>query len=171
MKTNRISQRLWALAGFASFGLGALGAVLPIVPTTPFLLVAAFCFARSSGKLNAWFRSTKLYRVVIEGYATKRAMTLKSKLLLLGPLTAVLIVSFALMANVPVGRVVVAAVWVAHIAYFGFVVKTDRTKDAAGVSQAELMGKPCGGARLSKKDAAFRGGTTRGRAAAAQRMD
>lgn len=118
-------RALWAAGGFACFGLGALGAALPILPTVPFLLGAAFCFARSSARLDAWFHGTKLYRNVLEGFAKKRAMTVKAKLLLLGPITLVLGVSFLLMANVPVGRAVVAAVWVAHIVYFGFVVKTD----------------------------------------------
>ena len=130
--TNKKDERaagglraLWAVGGFVCFGLGALGAVLPILPTVPFLLGAAFCFARSSARLDAWFLGTKLYRNVLEGFTKKRAMTVKAKLLLLGPITLVLGVSFLLMANVPVGRAVVAAVWVAHIAYFGFVVKTD----------------------------------------------
>ena len=69
---RRAVHYAWAAAGFAAFGLGALGAVLPVLPTTPFLLVAAFCFARSSERLNAWFRSTKLYRTVLEGYVAKR---------------------------------------------------------------------------------------------------
>lgn len=125
-------RMLWALGGFACFGLGMLGTVLPILPTVPFLMAAAFCFARSSERLDAWFRSTKLYRNVLEGFAKKREMTVKAKLMLLGPITLVLGVSFLLMANVPVGRVVVAAVWVAHIVYFGFVVKTDRAVGAKG---------------------------------------
>ena len=64
---GRVASKLWAAGGFAFFGLGALGAVVPVLPTTPFLLVAAFCFARSSDRLNAWFRSTRLYREVLEG--------------------------------------------------------------------------------------------------------
>lgn len=144
MERRKITQRLWAGAGFASFGLGALGAVLPILPTTPFLLVAAFCFARSSEKLNTWFRATKLYRTVIEGYATKRAMTVKAKLTLLVPITVLLGISFALMANVPVGRGIVAVIWVAHIVYFGFVVKTDRgtTEVTAELSAARRPRTP-----------------------------
>ena len=117
---------LWAAAGFMCFGLGVIGAVLPIVPTTPFLLAAAFFFARSSDKLNAWFRSTKLYKQVLEGYATKRSMTVKAKLTILVPVTVLLAIGFMLMANVPVGRVVLGIVWAAHVVYFGFVVKTER---------------------------------------------
>ena len=111
-RAARCLRALWAVGGFACFGLGVLG--------------AAYCFARSSERLDAWFHGTKLYRTVLEGFAKKRAMTVKAKLMLLGPVTLVLGASFLLMANVPVGRAVVAAVWVAHVAYFGFIVKTDR---------------------------------------------
>ena len=90
--TNKKDERaggglraLWAVGGFVCFGLGALGAVLPILPTVPFLLGAAFCFARSSARLDAWFHGTKLYRNVLEGFTKKRAMTVKAKLLLLVP--------------------------------------------------------------------------------------
>lgn len=103
-----------------------VGAVLPILPTTPFILVAAFCFACSSDRLNSWFKGTKVYKMVFEGYMTKRSMTLRAKLTILVPATALLAVSFAMMSNVPVGRAIVAAVWVGHIVYFGYVVKTER---------------------------------------------
>lgn len=119
-------RHLWAAGGFICFGLAMVGVVLPFVPTAPFLLVAAFCFARSSEKLNSWFKSTKLYRKVLEGYVTKRRMTVKAKLSILVPVTILLGIGFALMANVPVGRVALLGVWLGHIVYFGFVVKTDR---------------------------------------------
>lgn len=121
----KASQMVWTVAGMAFFGLGALGAALPILPTTPFLLVAAFCFARSSRRVNDWFRSTRLYRAVLADYVQKRSMTRRSKLLLLVPLTAVLGISFVAMGSVPVGRAVVALVWAAHVVYFGFVVRTE----------------------------------------------
>lgn len=124
--SRSVGKALWAAGGFVCFGLGLLGVALPIIPTTPFLLAAAFCFARSSRRLDAWFKSTKLYHQVLEGYATKRAMTVKAKLSILVPVTVLLAVAFALMSNVPVGRAVLVAVWLGHIVYFGFVVKTDR---------------------------------------------
>lgn len=103
-----------------------MGVVLPILPTTPFILVAAFCFARSSDRLNSWFKGTKVYKMVLEGYMIKRSMTLRAKLTILVPVTALLAVGFAMMGNVPVGRVIVAIVWVGHLVYFGFIVKTER---------------------------------------------
>ena len=121
---SRLRYGLWAAGGFLFFALGMVGVVLPILPTTPFILVAAFCFARSSDCLNSWFKGTN--KMVFEGYMTKRSMTLRAKLTILVPVTALLAVSFAMMSNVPVGRAIVAAVWVGHIVYFGFVVKTER---------------------------------------------
>lgn len=111
-----------------------VGVAVPVLPTTPFILLAAFCFARSSERLNVWFKGTAVYRKVFDGMVSKRSMTLKSKLLVLAPVTALLAAGFILMANVPVGRVAVVLVWLGHIVYFGFVVKTER----AGAEGAEL---------------------------------
>lgn len=122
----RLRHGLWAAGGFLSFALGMAGVVLPILPTTPFILVAAFCFARSSDRLNSWFKGTKVYKMVLEGYMTKRSMTLRAKLTILVPVTVLLAVGFAMMSAVPVGRAIVAIVWVGHIVYFGFVMKTER---------------------------------------------
>lgn len=124
--SHRVSHALWAVGGFLCFALGTVGVVLPILPTTPFVLVAAFCFARSSTRLNDWFKSTKVYKQVLEGYVTKRSMTLRAKLAILIPVTVLLAIGFALMGRVPVGRVVLAAVWIGHVIYFGFIVKTDK---------------------------------------------
>ena len=124
--SRKVRTKLWAVAGFVCFGLGAVGVALPILPTTPFMLLAAFCFARSSQRVNDWFHGTKLYKSVLEGYVTKRTMTIAAKLKIIAPVTVLLGISFALMSNVPVGRAVVAVVWLAHLVYFGLVVKTER---------------------------------------------
>lgn len=123
---KKVTRALWAIAGFLLFGLAVLGAILPLLPTTPFLLAAAFCFARSSEKLNAWFKQTRLYRTVLASYVSKREMTLKAKLTVLIPVTILLGLGFFMMHNVLVGRIIVAIVWIGHIIYFGFVVKTQR---------------------------------------------
>lgn len=47
-------RALWLIGGLGSVALGAVGAVLPLLPTVPFLLLAAFCFARSSERLHGW---------------------------------------------------------------------------------------------------------------------
>ncbi len=125
--SSKLVHGIWAGLGFLFFALGMVGVVLPILPTTPFILLAAFCFARSSERLDAWFKGTTVYKKVLEGYVTKRAMTVKAKLTILIPVTVLLAIGFALMGRVPVGRAVVAIVWVCHIVYFGFIVKTEKT--------------------------------------------
>lgn len=52
---------LYIMIGCISLGLGIIGVILPILPTVPFVLLAAFCFARSSERLDGWFKNTKLY--------------------------------------------------------------------------------------------------------------
>lgn len=125
-KKRRKTRYLWATAGFVAFALAMVGVVLPFIPTTPFVIVAAFCFARSSERLNSWFTSTKVYKKVFESYVKKRTMTVKAKLAILVPVTILLAVAFVLMMRVPVGQIVLAVVWLAHVVYFGFVVKTER---------------------------------------------
>ena len=138
-RRRTITSWLWGAAGLVSFGLGVLGAILPLIPTTPFILLAAFCFARSSRKLNAWFQSTKLYKSVFEGLLTRKSMTIAAKLKLLAPITLLLAVSFALMGSVPIGRIVVAIIFIGHIVYFGFVVKTDRPRSTTLQRQQALQ--------------------------------
>ena len=52
---------IYIIIGCISVGLVAAGSVIPVLPTVPFLLLAAYCFARSSERLHNWFTSTKLY--------------------------------------------------------------------------------------------------------------
>lgn len=60
--------------GCVSFVLGLLGIPLPILPTTPFLLLAGFCFSRSSDRFNHWLRQTKVYRYYVGDYLETRVI-------------------------------------------------------------------------------------------------
>jgi uncharacterized protein len=52
-RDRRVRRHLYLIAGFLSIGLGGLGAFLPLLPTVPFMILAAYCFARSSPELEA----------------------------------------------------------------------------------------------------------------------
>lgn len=120
----RIKKFAYVVLGCVSLGLGAVGAVLPLLPAFPFLLLAAFCFARSSERLHNWFLQTKLYQNNLETYVKGEGMTKKTKIRIMITVTILMSIGFVMMGAVPVGRLVLACVWVFHILYFCFGVKT-----------------------------------------------
>ncbi|MBQ9708209.1 MAG: ATP-binding cassette domain-containing protein [Firmicutes bacterium] len=126
---RRKISRLWVIPGILCLVLGSIGIVLPILPTVPFYLAAAFCFAKGSQKLYDWFVNTGVYHKHLEGFVKKKGMTVKTKLSIIGSVTVIMGLGFVMMSRVPVGRIILAAVWLAHIIYFGFVVKTMKEED------------------------------------------
>ena len=124
---------LYLVLGCISVGLGALGAVLPVLPTVPFLMLTAFCFARSSEKLDRWFRSTKLYEENLKDFVAGKGMTKKTKIRIMVTVTLLMSIGFVVMglSGIVSGCVVLGLVWVFHIAYFVFGVRTYQEEPAA----------------------------------------
>ena len=108
---------LYMIFGCVGLGLGALGAVFPVLPTVPFLMLAAFCFARSSEKLDRWFKGTKLYKDNLEDYVAGRGMTWKTKIRIMVTVTLLMSVGFVMMGTkgVVAGCIVLGCVWLFHI--------------------------------------------------------
>ena len=75
----KLKKIVYLTLGFLGLALGAVGAVLPLLPAFPFLLMAAVCFGKSSEKLDRWFRSTKLYKDNLESYVAGQGMTTRTK--------------------------------------------------------------------------------------------
>lgn len=125
-----VKKVLFVVLGCVGLVLGAVGAVLPLIPSFPFLLLAAFCFARSSERLHAWFCGTRLYRDNLESYVAGRGMTRATKVRIMVTVTMLMSVGFVMMHAVPAGRVVLVCVWTFHILYFCFGVKTCPEKRA-----------------------------------------
>ncbi len=121
-----VKKIMYIVLGCIGVGLGAVGAVVPLLPAFPFLLLATFCFARSSEKLHNWFINTKLYKKNLESYVQGRGMNWATKIRVMITVTLLMSVGFIMMSNVPIGRIILACVWLFHILYFIFGVKTLR---------------------------------------------
>ncbi len=72
---------LFFIGGMIAFGLGALGAVLPLLPTTPFILLSAFCFANSSQRFHAWLHRHPYFGKIIQDWKKHRSIPAKAKYL------------------------------------------------------------------------------------------
>lgn len=86
--------------------------------------VAAVCFGKCSEKLDRWFRSTRLYKDNLESYVAWRGMITRTKVRIMVVVTVLMSIGFIMMRAVPEGRVVLGCVWVFHVLYFLFGVKT-----------------------------------------------
>ena len=124
----RISKIIFITVGCICLGLGTVGMILPILPTVPFYMATAFCFAKSSEKLHRWFISSEMYKKHLQSFVEKRGMLLKTKLTILTTVTLLMGFGFVMMSRVPVASVILAVVWVCHIIYFVFGVKTIKTE-------------------------------------------
>lgn len=128
-----VKKIFWICIGCVGVGLGAVGAVVPMIPAFPFLMLAAFSFARSSEKLHTWFIGTKLYKDNLEDYVAGRGMTWNTKLRITGTVTLLMSIGFVMMARkaIWIGCGVLACVWLFHMIYFMWGVKTLRVEDLA----------------------------------------
>lgn len=127
----KIKKILWICLGCIGVGLGAVGAVVPMLPAFPFLLLAAFSFARSSEKLHTWFINTKLYKDNLEDYVAGKGMTVKTKVRIMITVTLLMSIGFIMMGlkGIVVGCIVLGCVWAFHIIYFIWGVKTIPAKE------------------------------------------
>ncbi len=91
-----MTRYLWGGLGGLSFGLGAVGIVLPLLPTTPFMLLAAFCFARSSPRLEQWLVGHPRFGPAIRDWQAHRAIAPRAKVLAMLAIAATFGISLAL---------------------------------------------------------------------------
>ena len=116
---------LYIILGFISLGLGIIGIPLPVLPTTPFLLLALYFFAKSSDRLHSWFLQTALYHNYLKTFDQQRALTVKSKAYILLVSTTMICISFYFMPSV-YGRIFLLVLLLIEYWFFFFWIKTIR---------------------------------------------
>lgn len=116
---------LYFTLGISFMIVGMVGAVLPILPTTPFLLAALFFFTKSSKKAKIWFEGTKLYQNHLNDFVTRKAMTLRTKVMLLSFASTMLLIAFLMMSNI-YGRITIVLLVIFKYYYFIFRIETIR---------------------------------------------
>lgn len=120
----KIKKMIYLVLGCIGLALGAIGAVIPLIPSFPFLLLALYSFGKSSERLHQSFTKTKLYKNNLESYSKGKGMTKSTKIKIMLTVTILMTIGFIMMHKVPVGRIVLAVIWLFHILYFGLKVKT-----------------------------------------------
>lgn len=91
-----MTRYLWLALGFASVGLGILGAFLPILPTTPFMLLAAMAFAKSSPRLHRWIVEHPTFGPPVRDWQSSGAISRRAKTMAVGAMLTVLAISIVL---------------------------------------------------------------------------
>lgn len=99
MKLNLIKKYLYIFVGSASLALGVIGVFIPVLPTTPFLLLASFCYLRGSEGMYNWLIRHKIFGAYIYSYITYKAITKKTKISALIFLWSTLIISMLLLST------------------------------------------------------------------------
>ncbi|MCP5179845.1 MAG: YbaN family protein [Pseudomonadales bacterium] len=115
-------------AGIISLGLGIIGAVLPLLPTTPFLLLAAFCFTQGSSRLHGWLMSHPRLGPPIHAWQRHRAIGRPAKWL--GSLSMVLVLLFGLWFNLPAWVLGIQTLALAGVSLFLWTRPEPPTEDA-----------------------------------------
>lgn len=120
---NKIKKSIYIVIGLIFVVIGSIGVILPVLPTTPFLLLASACFVKGSDKFDKWFKETKLYKNHLEDFVNTRSMTMKTKVSLI--LFADIMIAFPLIIiDSLIMKSVLILVILFKLYYFTFRIKT-----------------------------------------------
>lgn len=127
----QIKKIFWVVLGCVSLVFGVIGAILPMLPAFPFLLLTAFSFGKSSERLHNWFIHTQLYKKNLESYVQGKGMTMATKIRIMIMVTVLMGFGFTMMflKKLYVPCCILGGVWIFHILYFTLGVKTLKEKN------------------------------------------
>ena len=123
MLKSKILRIICIILGFICLGIGVLGIILPILPTTPFLLLTSFFFMKGSKRFNDWFLSSKIYKKYLENFSKNKVMTIYGELTLLSFVSLMIIMTMFIVNNLTVSIILMILV-ILKYTYFIFKIKT-----------------------------------------------
>jgi len=128
MKIGSILKKaIYITVGIVAMFLGGIGIVLPLLPTTPLLLLALYCFTKSSGRLSAWFKRTAFYKKYLAEYVQTKSLTLKQKVCIQVMAGVMMIGTFVILDNIILKSILVI-LFLIHNYIFIFKIETRRTE-------------------------------------------
>jgi uncharacterized membrane protein YbaN (DUF454 family) len=126
----RLKKTLLIALGWLSLGLGAAALAVPVLPSFPFLVMAALSFSRGSERLDKWFLGTKLYKDNLKSFLSGREMTAKAKIRVMLTLTVVMAAGAGFMQRIPWAQILLGIIWVGHGLLFLFGIRTLKEEKA-----------------------------------------
>lgn len=124
--SNIIVRYVFLTIGAISLVLGTMAIVLPLFPTIPFFMLTVFCFARGSERFHKMFLASRLYQMTVGNYERDKALTLRTKLSILGFLTIIMAIGAYFSQDRPIALILMGLVWIGHVIAFAFFIKTKR---------------------------------------------
>ncbi len=118
-----MKKTLFIIAGSGALGLASVGVVVPGIPTTPLVLLAAYCFAKGSERVHNWLMHTWIYKKYIAEYVRTKGMTKKAKRRILILATTMMVISCIAIPNIYVRIILVLLMCCMHY-YFYARIKT-----------------------------------------------
>lgn len=128
-KLNRFIKWMHIFLALVFLAIAFIGVIVPLVPSTPFLLLASYFAVRGSTKLNTYIKSTKMYNEQVVLFVEERKMLLKTKIVILTTATVMLCFPFYFVKNTPFRVFVVLLIMMKYV-YFFKVIKTVKEEEA-----------------------------------------
>lgn len=110
--TNRIKKSIWIFAGSFSLGIGVIGIFLPLLPTTPLLLLAAACYSKGSKRMHDWLLDNRWFGKYIKAYRENKDIPMKIRLTSITFLWITLGPSISLVVSLLVIRIILLLIGV-----------------------------------------------------------
>jgi uncharacterized membrane protein YbaN (DUF454 family) len=128
ISNNPVLRWIFIITGVVLVGIGVLGIFLPLLPTTIFFILAAWCFARSSERYYKWLHTNRFFGRYLSNYRSSGGMTAKSKIFSISFLWAGILASVVFFTDVFYVRIILIAIAVG-VSWHLLALKTVKEKD------------------------------------------